>query len=180
MFVSVEFGMWWGGVFTALLLVACVLDIRMRRIPNALVLTILAVGVGFALAAYPLQAALIRSMSGVLLGFSIWIVFWLLGLLGAGDVKFFAATGAWLGPGAVWRAALIAGVLGGLLAIVTLLRERRLRRGLERTALVISSRSWQVLDSAADSESGATRHLPYGLALAGGALIAAWVPSLIA
>lgn len=180
MFRASEYGPLWGALFTSLLLMACVTDVRWRRIPNALVMVILTTGVGFSIYAHPLKAALLSSVAGVVVGFAIWIAFWLLGLLGAGDVKFFAAAGAWLGPDAAWRAALVAGILGGGLALFSLFRDRRLKSGVERTALAISARSLGVLGSTSDAEVGARRHLPYGVALAGGALVAAWLPKLLA
>src|SRR5574339_1025174 len=115
-----------GVVFTLLLLSGCVTDLRSRRIPNELVLAILVTGWLFAFTAEEPWRALGSSMAGAAIGFGIWIVFYLIGVIGAGDVKFFAAAGAWLGPGATWRAALVAAVVGGVIAIVMLLMERRL------------------------------------------------------
>ena len=179
MFRTSEYGLLWGALFTSLLLTACVTDVRWRRIPNVLVVVILATGVGFSTYSHPLKAALLSSAAGITLGFAIWIAFWFLGLIGAGDVKFFAAVGAWLGPGAAWRAALIAGIVGGVLAILALLRDRRLKGGIERTALAVSARSLSLLGSTAGGENGARRHVPYGVALAAGALTAAWLPTLL-
>jgi prepilin peptidase CpaA len=180
LFAGLPLGPWWGALFSGLLVAACVTDVRERRIPNLLVLVILATGIGFSLSVHPTLLALRSSAAGVGLGFAIWIGFWLLGLLGAGDVKFFAATGAWLGPGAVWRAALMAAVLGGVLALYALWRKRQLREGMERTALALSSRSLGVLASTTDDSVASRRqHLPYGVALAGGALAAAWFPRLL-
>src|SRR6185503_8623684 len=105
-----------GVVFTLLLVVVCATDIRSRKIPNELVLAILVTGWVYALTVADPWLALRGSLAGTLLGFGIWIGFYLVGVIGAGDVKFFAAAGAWLGPGATWRAALVAAVVGGILA----------------------------------------------------------------
>ena len=180
MFGSTEFGVWWGTLFSVLLLVGCVTDIRDRRIPNVLVLIILLTGVAYSVSTLSLVEGLIRSAAGAGLGFGIWIAFWLLGLLGAGDVKFFAAAGAWLGPGNAWRAALMAAIFGGGLAVYSLIRSRQLKSGVERTALALSSRTLGVLDSTSEDAAGAKRHLPYGVALAAGALAAAWLPKFLA
>jgi prepilin peptidase CpaA len=180
MFGTTESGLLWGALFSALLLAGCATDIRDRRIPNLLVLVILASGVLYSVATLPLGEALLRSLAGAGLGFGIWIAFWLLGLLGAGDVKFFAAAGAWLGPQGAWRAALVAAILGGVLAIYSLIRARQLKSGVERTALALSSRSLGVLGSTDENPAEAKRHLPYGVALAGGALVAAWLPKFLA
>jgi prepilin peptidase CpaA len=96
--------------------------------------------------------------------------------MGAGDVKFFAAAGAWLGPSATWRAALIAALVGGVLAMFFLLRERRLGSAMRGMALAASSRSLAVVGTA-DTEPQGRKHLPYGVALALGALAMAWLPS---
>ena len=117
MFNTTPAGILWGALFSALLLAACVTDVRSRQIPNALVLAIIATGLAFSVATRPLGVALGQSALGLGLGFAIWIAFWLVGAMGAGDVKFFAAIGTWLGPALTWRAALTAALVGGVLAI---------------------------------------------------------------
>lgn len=176
MFTGSASAMVWGAVFTLLLATGCVTDLRERRIPNVLVVLILAGGVLFAASSGPIGSSLVRSLAGVAAGFGIWIVFYIVGVMGAGDVKFFAAAGAWLGPGATWRAALIAALAGGVLAIVFLLRERRLGDTLRRLAMAASSRTLGVIEGGAGPDTGGRRPLPYGVALAVGALLAAWFP----
>jgi Flp pilus assembly protein protease CpaA len=117
-------------------------------------------------------------MSGLTLGFAIWIAFFVIGAIGAGDVKLFAAAGAWLGPGATWRAALVAAALGGILAVAMLLRERRAREGFAKVMVSVSTRSVAAL--APDPAMPRSRQLPYGVALACGALIVAWIPGVLA
>ena len=78
MFGSTEFGVWWGTLFSVLLLVGCVTDLRDRRIPNVLVLIILLTGVAYSASTFPPIEGLIRSAAGAGLGFGIWIAFWLL------------------------------------------------------------------------------------------------------
>src|SRR6476469_9642321 len=165
-----------GGVFSVLLVIACVTDVRWRRIPNALVLTLALTGVAFSVCVEPWLAGLGRASGGLALGFGIWIVFFVIGAIGAGDVKLFAAAGAWLGPAATWRAALVGAAIGGMLAIAMLVRERRARQGLENVMTSISTRSLAVLAPGASNY----RQLPYGVALACGALVVAWIPGILA
>lgn len=168
-----------GAVFTVLLVIGCVSDLRARKIPNELVVAILVTGWLFALVtATEVWRAIGLSLAGTALGFGIWIVFYLIGVIGAGDVKFFAASGAWLGPAATWRAALIAAIAGGVLAVVFLVMERRLGDVLRRTALAASSGSLADIPRQTVNPDPKHRPLPYGVALAIGALLAAWIPQL--
>ena len=171
--------MMWGAVFTALLLIACATDIRTRRIPNPLVIVIGAGGFVHSIATRPLGPAIWHSAGGLTLGLAIWILFWVGGMLGAGDVKLFASAGAWLGPPATWRAALVAALVGGVLALAVVIRRRQLGMATQRLALVLSSRSLAVLRPTESADLAHRRqHLPYGVALAAGAIAAAWIPGL--
>jgi prepilin peptidase CpaA len=168
-----------GVVFTLLLVVGCVTDLRSRKIPNELVLAILVTGWLFVLAvSQDAMRALGMSLAGTAVGFGIWILFYVVGVIGAGDVKFFAAAGAWLGPGATWRAALVAAVAGGVLAIIMLLMEKRLGAVLRRITLAASSRTLVAVPEQTIASGDKHRPLPYGVALAIGALVVAWVPGL--
>lgn len=166
----------WGAVFTGLLAIGCASDLRTRKIPNELVAVILGTGWLFALYSPDVVPAIGLSLAGTLVGFAIWIPFYLAGAIGAADVKFFAAAGAWLGPGATWRAALIAAVVGGILAVVSLVLEKRLAVVLRRLALAASSGSLAGVADQPGVPVKGRRPLPYGVALAIGALVAAWFP----
>jgi len=179
MFMESPHGPVWGVLFTALLLMGCVTDVRVRRIPNALVLVLIASGLCYSVASRSLGTGVGSSVAGLLLGFAIWIVFYLAGVLGAGDVKFFSAAGTWLGPSATWRAALVAGVVGGVLAVFFLVRERRLSRTLRRMALAASSGAVELLGETPEGRASSRQRLPYGVALAAGALAVAWLPGLL-
>jgi len=96
--------------------VACICDLRSRRIPN--VLTLGAAGAGFI---YHLSTggpgALGQSMLAWLIGVLVFIVPFALRGLGGGDVKLVAALGAWIGPShAIWLAVYTA-LAGGVMAI---------------------------------------------------------------
>ncbi|HMN10631.1 MAG TPA: prepilin peptidase [Gemmatimonadaceae bacterium] len=121
-FRGVPAGALFGGAFLLLVAFACVSDVRARRIPNALVAVLATAGIAFSVVRLAPLAGLGSALSGMALGLAIWIAFYALGLLGAGDVKFFAAAAAWLGPAGAWRASLIAAAIGGVLAVGFLLR----------------------------------------------------------
>ena len=167
-----------GALFTALLAVACVSDLRTRRIPNVLNLVLAVGGVVFSVAAFPLGEAMARAGLGLLVGLAIWIPFWLLRFLGAGDVKLAAAAGAWLGAAGTLRAAVIALMVGGVLALGVLLWQRKLRDAL------VSAFAWSAAAHAGRLEAPSplvrTKYqLPYGVALAMGAALAGWFPRVL-
>ncbi len=84
----------------ASLVVATVIDIRTRRIPNELTASL--AGVGVALAATGVSGVpLWASFAGFVVGLALMIPGHLLGATGAGDVKLMAAVGAVVGPATV-------------------------------------------------------------------------------
>ncbi len=103
--------------FIAFLMMACVADLRARRVPNVLVAIMAVSGGVYAVLTDPVLAGLQRAGGGLLLGLAIWLPAWLLGWMGAGDVKLFAASGTWLGPRATLEAAIIAALAGGVLSL---------------------------------------------------------------
>jgi prepilin peptidase CpaA len=168
--------MLWGVLFTLLLLVAAVVDVRERRIPNVNVVALLIGGLAFSLSTRPLGDALLGSLLGGALGFALFIAFWPMGLIGAGDVKLFAAVGVWLGPSATMSAALVTALVGGVLAVFSLARSGQLRTAFQRVFLAVSTRSAAVLAPVAGETPKPAGHLPYGVAIAAGALVTAWRP----
>ena len=147
-----------------------VYDIRTRRIPNFVT------GSGI-LAALLLHASLggWRSLSGalgggLLAGF-VFLLFYLAGGMGAGDVKLITAVCALAGLGAVGGILLGTALLGGLFAAVLALAHRRLKETLTNLARLALHHGCTGLRPPPElnlDNPGALR-LPYGLAIAGGA-----------
>ena len=116
---------------------AAVIDLRTRRIPNALTGALAVIGVGIAAAKLgPI------GLGGALLGCALGLAFMLPGHIfggtGAGDVKLFAAAGAILGPTTTVHAFLYTAIAGGILAVAIAIRRRRLARTLGTTARLVS------------------------------------------
>jgi prepilin peptidase CpaA len=106
-----------GFVALAVGLIACVTDVRERRIPN--VLTFGAAGAALVLHGwFAGWSGVGMALGGWAAGCALFLPFFLLGGMGAGDVKLVAALGAWLGPRDVVWLALYASMAGGLFAIV--------------------------------------------------------------
>ena len=104
----------------AVLAVACVSDVRTRRIPNPLTFSAAAGALLFHLITGGVSAAG-SSLAGALLGALLFFPMFALRGMGAGDVKLLAAVGAWLGPSQVVMAALATSIAGGVIAIAVAL-----------------------------------------------------------
>lgn len=109
-------------------------DLRWRRIPNALTLPSMIVGVGINLASGGV-AGLVNSIKGLAAGVAILLIPYLAGGIGGGDVKLMGAVGAFQGLTLVLHSALYSGVVGGLLCCVALAIAGRLFLTLRHVAL---------------------------------------------
>ena len=119
-------------------LVATAVDIKVRRIPNALTATMAGIGIGLA-ASGASGISLGASLAGLLIGLALMLPGHVLGATGAGDVKFMAAVGAILGPALVVSAFLFTAITGGVLAVAVALRRKRLAATLAGTGRLIAA-----------------------------------------
>ena len=117
-----------GGAFTLLLVFAIAWDLRHRRIPNALVIATISLGLAFALSSLGAKRGAAVAAEGMAVGLALWLPWWWFGMMGAGDVKFFAAAAAWLGPRGALSAALVTALVGGVLGIGWVLTRKLGRR----------------------------------------------------
>lgn len=104
-------------------------DLARRTISNLWPVAALAGGIACQMTASG-WSGLGTALLGSVAGFLVFLVFYLLGGMGGGDVKLMAGFGALLGTGRLLQAALFTAVVGGLLAVVvlgvhTLRRKRR-------------------------------------------------------
>ncbi|HJU67448.1 MAG TPA: A24 family peptidase [Gemmatimonadaceae bacterium] len=176
-FGEAPLGLLAGTAFTLMLASACAFDVRFRRIPNRLVAVLAVGGVLYAFSSMPFSAALLQIVGGGAAGLAIWLPFWMLRVLGAGDVKLAAAAGVWLGAGGVVEASLVGAAVGGGIAFWALARNGGIAAGTARFgAWLVASRAAGAIGPELTPRE---RRIPYGLAIAAGAVVAAWVPGLI-
>jgi prepilin peptidase CpaA len=159
---------------------ASVWDVRTRRIPNALTFGSAAVALAFhaidagSLAAVP--GALLWSAAGWLVGFLLFLPLFLLGGMGAGDVKLLAALGAWLGPGAVCWVAIYGSIAGGVMALPVIVARRAVGRTWSNVWGLIGF--WRLAGvrphPALTLETPGAIRLPYALPIFAGALLTLW------
>ena len=113
-------------------LAAMIDDLARRQIANWIPLAALAAGFGWQIGQSGLRGLLYAAI-GTVTGFAVFLVFYLLGGMGGGDVKLMAGFGALLGFHQLIAAALWTAGVGGLIA-VGVLGVRALRRALGNSA----------------------------------------------
>jgi prepilin peptidase CpaA len=129
-----------GGTVTGALI-----DLRVRRVPNALTLSMAAAGVIVAVAGLGRLGAG-AALAGLAVGLLVMLPGYLIGATGAGDVKLLAAAGSLLGPtGALWGY-LYTAIAGGIIALVVAAVRGRLRRTVDETAWLVYTQGANVQD----------------------------------
>ena len=118
--------------------VGAAIDLRTRRLPNPLTMGLAATGVVYAACGIG-GLSIGASLAGLALGLALMLPGHLIGATGAGDVKLFAAVGAFIGPVHILTAFLYTALAGGGLAVVISLMRRRLRQTVGSTARLIAS-----------------------------------------
>jgi prepilin peptidase CpaA len=160
--------------------VAVWIDVRERRIPNWVSLATLGSGIGFALIQGPAFAGV--TVLVVAAAFLFGLVFFLLGGLGAGDVKFMAGSAAYVGAEGILVGLLVMALVGAIMAVGASVRKRQFKRVLTNVGLILMSlsprsfRGWKgegVGPTLARPGPDAVSS-PYAVAIALGA-IAGWI-----
>jgi prepilin peptidase CpaA len=105
---------WWPTLIVVA--IATFTDLRSRRIPNWLVLPFLLLGMGVSTWLHGWHG-LGQSAAGFGLGFLAFGLLFFMGGMGAGDVKLFAAIGAWVGPHQLLIALVLVSLAGGVLVL---------------------------------------------------------------
>ena len=156
--------------------VACITDIRSRRIPNVLTF-------GAALAAIAFHtygtgwAGLQTAGLGWLAGAALFLPMFLLGGMGAGDVKLLAALGAWLGPRDTLWLAVYSCIAGGILGIVVALARGYLGTAINNVRTLVTY--WFISGirplPSLTLEHGQGPRLAYAVPMLAGTVVTLWI-----
>lgn len=161
----------------ALALVIAWGDLRTYRIPNYLTLSTALAGLLFQ-AAFHGWNGLGSGLLGLLLGLFLLLPAYLLGGMGAGDVKTLAALGAWLGPGLTLMLFCYMAVAGGLIALSVLIYQgilwAKIRRGWTYLVSWILFRPVGLPPPPTSSPKSEPKVIPYGVAIALGMVVLFW------
>jgi prepilin peptidase CpaA len=147
---------WLVGLSMAVGGLATVEDLRSRTISNWLCLFGLIAGLAVH-AALQGWSGLGGSLLGALIGFAVFLIFFLLGGMGGGDIKLMAAFGAILGKRQIVHAAVFAAMVGGVMALIYV-AYKKLRQLAQR-------------DADGSTQSVRKESIPYAPAISLGVLI---------
>ncbi|BCV23451.1 prepilin peptidase [Gelria sp. Kuro-4] len=148
-------------------------DFKCRKIYNAVLFPAAAVGlVGNFYAGGP--AGGLAALKGLTLGMALLFVPFIMGGMGAGDVKLLGVVGAFKGPDFVWAAFLYTALVGGLISIVVMIRSggfgARVKAALFTLLSVLGLMPRvNLLDTI---YTGSAQTFPYGIAIAAGTALA--------
>jgi prepilin peptidase CpaA len=164
-------------IFVGILLaVACVSDLRTRKIPNVLTFSAAAGAVLFHLVSGGWSAAG-WSVAGAFVGTLLFFPMFALRGMGAGDVKLLAAVGAWLGPGQVAIAAVATSIAGGVIAVLVALAYGYLKTALANLYVLLMH--WRVAGvqplPAVSLEQAHGPRLAYAFPIAIGTVVTLWL-----
>jgi prepilin peptidase CpaA len=97
-------------------LIICITDTLASRIPNIITLSATLAGVGYHTWTAG-TSGLLFSFYGILTGLTLLLIPYLMGGMGAGDVKALSALGSLLGAGATCQVFIYAAIAGGILGV---------------------------------------------------------------
>lgn len=157
-------------VIALILIISILTDIRNRKILNIVTLPAILLAFIYHFSTSGLEGFLF-SGQGFLVGLGLLIIPFIMGGIGAGDVKLLAAVGAWKGTIFILYTGIYAGIIGGLIAIFILIKRKELiftlKRMLFSTVFLKSTKgSLLVKDDVIGSFS-----IPYAVPIAIGALV---------
>jgi len=168
----------WDAAFIVLAVVAVisVFDLGRFRIPNWLTVPFALVGLGYHFYGSG-WSGLGFGILGMLVGFSLLLLPYVLGGFGGGDVKLMAALGAWVGPESVITIFIVSAVILGGVSLVMLLRNPKVRAAAWFNLRLAVSHLWIIrglvggeerVEDVVQREDRRQRAVPFGVVLVAG------------
>jgi prepilin peptidase CpaA len=153
-------------------LISSVFDVRSRRIPNFITMPAFLFGLALHLALGGWGQLFTALAAGIICGL-VFLVFYLAGGMGAGDVKLIMAVGCIAGLSHVAYLLVLTALSGGAMAIALAVARGRLQQTLTNVGALASHHGHEGLQPHPEINlsNSETLRLPYALAIAGGSLL---------
>jgi len=150
---------------------AAISDVKERRIPNLLTYPALVAGLLLQGILHGWRGLLASAGGGLLFG-GVFLLFYLVRAMGAGDVKLAAALGCIVGSSAAFQVMFLTALAGGALAIFFMLLSGRIVETLRNTLWVAGFHLQHGLQThpVVNLDNPGALRMPYGLAFAAGTL----------
>ena len=164
--------MWSLTILIIVLIISVITDLKSRKIYNAVVFPALAL----ALLLHALTGGLdglIFSLIGFTLGLAILIIPFLLGGMGAGDVKLLALVGALQGASFVFATAIYMAIIGSVMALAIVLFKNGFRERMQFVGYILICMRLRLKPNLQGYWTAGA--YPYGVAIAGGAVVCMWL-----
>ena len=155
-------------VLLLLVSIAGVNDLATRRIPNRLLLAGLACALVLRLLSANPAAALLSALGGMGVGLAVFLPFYLLRGMAAGDVKLMAVVGVFTGPDEAFEIAVLTWCAGGVMAVLTILVRGRMRLAIGNIGRMLAGIVTPGAGMLAPAQEKSAGSMPYGLAIAVG------------
>jgi prepilin peptidase CpaA len=153
-------------VLLLLVSIAAVNDLATRRIPNRLLLAGLACALVLRLLSAAPGVALLDALGGMGVGLAVFLPFYLMRGMAAGDVKMMAVVGAFTGPNEVFQIAVLTWCAGGVMALVVVLARGRMRLAIGNIGRMLVGIVTPGVGMLAPAQEKSAGSMPYGLAIA--------------
>ncbi len=162
-----------------ILAIAVIHDIRFKKIPNLLTYPCMFTAIIYHTYMNGL-AGFLFSLEGIGLGMAVLMIFYLMGGMGAGDVKLMGAVGGILGPKGVFIAFLFTAIVGGIYSLILLAFHGDLIEKLKRYGMILKGFILtKNIINVSSSKKKTKLRLCYGVAIAIGTMISLFFRDLI-
>lgn len=152
-----------------MVVIAAVTDIGSRRIPNMLVVSGLIIALIMQVF-LPVAGSWHSWLYGTLTGLFLFLPFYVLRGMGAGDVKLMAATGAFVGPLMALKIGLATFIIGGIWSLIVIVSKGKLRETWSNVLAMLLPALTRAGGVPAELPGPSVGRIPYGVVIALGTL----------
>ncbi|MEO2073798.1 MAG: prepilin peptidase [Bacillus sp. (in: firmicutes)] len=149
---------------TLVLIISIITDLRSRKILNIVTIPSILIGLVYYLFTGGIEG-FIYSGKGFLVGAGLLLIPYLLGGMGAGDVKLMAAIGALMGTGFVLYSFIYTALIGGVIALFLILKTRGVKNSIKTVFFQVATFRSNLGEITIQNEKTGSISFPYGVAI---------------